>query len=110
MKYGEIEFWLFIEEHTNTRDKSKKLHLLEKMEVFIKKNVSQCYLFYQQEQKSYCRLKQGFSYDLNSGRSLPKVKSFIQFGDGLVKIEKELKFHKVKNDFQKMLPEVQTSK
>ena len=58
--------------------------------------------------------KQGFSYGLKSGRSPPQVKDLIQFEDDLVRIVKELKFRKVKNNFQKMLREdmkqVQTSK
>ena len=58
--------------------------------------------------------KQGFSFGLKSGRGPPKIKDLIQFDDNLVKIEKELKFRKVNNDFQKMLCEdvnkVQTSK
>ena len=58
--------------------------------------------------------KQGFSYGLERGRSPPQVKDLIQFEDDLVRIVKELKFRKVKNNFQKMLREdmkqVQTSK
>ena len=45
--------------------------------------------------------KQGFSFGLKSGRGPPQVKDLIQFDDNLVKIEKELKFRKVNNDFQK---------
>ena len=58
--------------------------------------------------------KQGFSYGLKSGRSPPQVKDLIQFDDDLVKLVKDLKFRKIKYDFQKMLCEdtkkVQTSK
>ena len=32
-----MEFWIFIEEHTNTRQKNYKLRLLEKIEILIKK-------------------------------------------------------------------------
>ena len=49
--------------------------------------------------------KQGFSYGLKSGRSPPQVKDLIQFDDDLVKLVKDLKFRKVKYDFQKMLCE-----
>ena len=56
----------------------------------------------------------GFSYGLKSGRSPPQVKDLIQFEDDLVRIVKELKFRKVKNNFQTKLREdmkqVQTSK
>ena len=58
--------------------------------------------------------KEGFSYGLKSSRSPPQVKDLIQFEDDLVRIVKELKFRKVKNNFQTKLREdmkqVQTSK
>ena len=58
--------------------------------------------------------KEGFNYGLKSGRSPLQVKDLIQFEDDLVRIVKELKFHKVKNNFQTKLGEamkqVQTSK
>ena len=58
--------------------------------------------------------KEGFSYGLKSGRSPPQVKDLIQFEDDLVRIVKELKFRKVKNNFQTKLHEnmkqVQASK
>ena len=47
--------------------------------------------------------KEGFSYGLKSGRSPSQVKDLIQFEDDLVRIVKELKFRKVKNNLQKML-------
>ena len=58
--------------------------------------------------------KEGFSYGLKSGRNPPQVKDLIQFEDDLVRIVKELKFRKVKNNFQTKLREdmkqVQNSK
>ena len=42
---------------------------------------------------------------MKSGRSPPQVKDLIQFEDDLVRIVKELKFHKVKNNFQTKLGE-----
>ena len=60
--------------------------------------------------------KQGFSYGLKCSGSCPQVKDLIQFEDDLVGIVKELKFHKVKNEFQfqkmlcKDMNKVQTSK
>ena len=57
--------------------------------------------------------KEGFNYCLKSGRSPLQVKDLIQFEDDLVRIVKELKFHKVKNNFQTKLHDdmkrVQTS-
>ena len=58
--------------------------------------------------------KEGLSYGLKSGRSPPQLKDLIQFENDLVRIVKELKFRKVKNNFQTKLREdmkqVQTSK
>ena len=45
--------------------------------------------------------KQGFSFGLKCDRSPLQVKDLIQFDNNLVKIEKEWKFRKVNNDFQK---------
>ena len=49
--------------------------------------------------------KEGVSYDLKSGRSPPQVKDLIQVEDDIVRIVKELKFRKVKNNFQTKLCE-----
>ena len=49
--------------------------------------------------------KQSFSSDLKSGESSPQLKYLIQFEDDLVRIVKELKFCKVKNNFQKRFRE-----
>ena len=77
---------------------------LRKIRDIYQKNALESYLFYKQQQKSYWRLQ----------RSPPQVKDLIQFEDDLVRIVKELKFRKVKNNFQTKLREdmkqVQTSK
>ena len=44
--------------------------------------------------------KEGFSYGLKSGRSPLQVKGLIQSEDDLVRIVKELKFHKVRIIFK----------
>ena len=53
LKYGKIEFWLFIQEHTNTRRKSHKLRLLEKIEIFIKKMRCRAIFFIDNNKKGY---------------------------------------------------------
>ena len=94
-------------------EKSYKLRLLEKIEI-SKKMRWKAVFFINNNKKATDDYKQGFSYGLKSGRSPPQVKDLIQFEDDLVRIVKELKFRKVKNNFQKMLREdmkqVQTSK
>ena len=96
-----------------TPDKiSYKLRLLEKIEIFIKKMRWRAIFFI--NNKKATEDYKGFSYGLKSGRSPPQVKDLIQFEDDLVRIVKELKFRKVKNNFQTKLREdmkqVQTSK
>ena len=94
-------------------EKSCKLGLLEKIDIFIKKIHWGAILFINNNKNVTEDHKQGFSYGLKSGRSPPQVKDLIQFEDDLVRIIKALKFCKVKNNFQKMLREdmkqVQTS-
>ena len=60
MKYGYIEFWLFNEEHTNTRRKKLQTVLLRKDWDIYQKNALESYLFYKQQQKSYWRLQTRF--------------------------------------------------
>ena len=94
-------------------EKSYKLRLLEKIEIFIKKMRWRTIFFINKNKKATEDHKQGFSYGLKNVRSPPHVKDLIQFEDDLVRIVKELKFRKVKNNFQKILCEhmkqVQTS-
>ena len=86
-------------------EKSCKLGLLEKIDIFIKKIHWGAILFINNNKNVTEDHKQGFSYGLKSGRSPPQVKDLIQFEDDLVRIIKALKFCKVKNNFQKMLRE-----
>ena len=106
MKYGEIEFRLFIEEHTNTRRKKLQTAPLRKDRDIYQKMRWKAVFFINHSKKA--------TEDCKQGRSPPQVKDLIQFEDDLVRIVKELKFCKVKNNFQKMLREdmkqVQTSK
>ena len=94
LKYGEIEFRLFIEEHTNTRRKKLQTAPLRKdRDIYQKKMRWKAVFFINDNKKATEDYKQGLS---------------------LVRIVEELKFRKVKNNFQKMLREdmkqVQTSK
>ena len=98
-----------------TPDKiSYKLRLLEKIEIFIKKMRWRAVFFINNNKKATEDYKEAFGYGLKSGRSPPQVKDLIEFEDDLVRIVKELKFRKVKNNFQPKLREdmkqVQTSK
>ena len=70
--------------------KSYKLHLLEKIKIFIK-TCQRGIFFINNNKKATEDYKQGFSNGLKSGRSSPHVKDLIQFEDDLVRIVKELK-------------------
>ena len=114
LKYGEIEFRLFIEENTNTRRKKLQTAPFRKDRDIYQKMRWEAVSFINNNKKATEDYKQGFSYGLKSGRSPPQVKDLIQFEDDLVRMVKNLKFRKVKNNFQNMLREdmkqVQTSK
>ena len=109
-----LDFGYSLKNIPTTDKKSYKLRLLEKIEIFIKKMYWNSVFFINNNKKATEDYKQGFSYGLKSGRSPPQVKDLIQFEDDLVRKVKELKFCKVRNNFQKMLLEdmkqVQTSK
>ena len=79
--------------------KCYKLHLLEKIEMFIKKMRWGAIFFIKNNKKAIEYNKEGFSYGLKSSRSPLHLKDLIQFEDDLVRIVKELKFRKVKNNF-----------
>ena len=89
------------------------MRFLEKIEIFIKQLRWRAIFSISNNKKATEDHKQSFSYSLKSGSSPSQVKDFIEFKDDLVRIVKELKFCKVKNNFQKMLREdmkqVQTS-
>ena len=108
-----LNFDYSLKKNRRPDEKSNNLRLLEKIEIFIKKMRWRAIFFINNNNKTTEDHKQGFSYSLKSGRSPPQVKYLIQFEDDLVRMVKELKFRKVKNNFQKMLREdmkqVQTS-
>ena len=95
-------------------EKSYKLRLLEKINKFIKQMRWSAIFFVNNNKKATLDYKEGFTYGLKSGKSPMQVKDLIRSEDVLVRIVKELKFPKVKDNFQIKLREdmkqVQTSK
>ena len=76
-------------------EKSYKLRLLEKIEIFIKKKMHwRAMVFMNNNKKATEDYKEGLSYGLKSGRSPLQLKDLIQFEDDLVRIVKELSFAK----------------
>ena len=109
-----LNFGYSLQNIPTPEEKSYKLRLSEKIEIFIHKMRLKAVFFVNNNKKATEDYKQGFSYGLKSGRSPPQVKDLIRFKDDLVRKVKELKFCKVKNNFQNILREdmkqVQTSK
>ena len=71
-----------------TDEKSYKLRLLEKIEIFMKKIRWRAIVFINNNKKATEDHKQDFSYGLKSGRSPTQLKDLIQFKDDLVRIVK----------------------
>ena len=70
LKYGKIAFWLFIEEHINTRRKKLQFATLRKDRDIYPKHSLGSYLFLINNSKKATEdHKQGYSYGLKSGRS-----------------------------------------
>ena len=63
--------------------------LLRKDQYIYKKMRQRAIIFINSNKNSTKDSKKGFSNDLKSGRSLPKVEYLIQFKDHLVRIVKE---------------------
>ena len=96
---------LFIEEHTKTRRKTLQAAPLRKDRDIYQKMRCRAIFFINNNKKATEGYEEGFSYGLKSGRSPPQVKDLIQFEHDLVRIVKESKFRKVKNNFQTKLCE-----
>ena len=86
-------------------EKSYKLRLLEKINKFIKQMRWRAIFFIINNKKATEDYKEGFTYGLKSGKSPMQVKDLIRSEDVLVRIVKELKFHRVKDNFQTKLRE-----
>ena len=76
-----LNFGYSLKNITIPDEKSYKLRLLEKIEIFIKKIRWRAIVFINNNKKD-------FSYGLKSGRSPPQLKDLIQFKDDLVRIVK----------------------
>ena len=109
-----MNFGYSLKNITTPDQKSYKLRLLEKVEIFIKKMHWRAIFFISNNKKATDDYKEGFNYGFKSGRRPPQVIDLIQFADDLVRIVKQLKFCKVKNYLQKTIradmKQVQTSK
>ena len=105
-----LNFGYSLENIPTPGEKSYKLRLIEKIEIFIKKMRWRAIFFINNNKKATEDHKQSSSYDLKSGRSPPQIKDLTQFEYDLVRMVKELKFYKVFQIFpEEDLKHVQTS-
>ena len=85
-----LNFGYSLKNITTPDQKSYKLRLLEKVEIFIKKMHWRAIFFISNNKKATDDYKEGFNYGFKSRRRPPQVIDLIQFEDDLVRIVKQL--------------------
>ena len=81
-------------------ERTYKLQLIEKIDLFIKKLRWKAIFFRSNSKETSESRASGSVYGLKSNKCLPQLKELILFEDDLVDLVKNIKFCKVKNDFQ----------
>ena len=89
--------------------KELRLELIEKIEFFIKELRSKV-IFFINNKDTNGRRASGSVYSLKINKCPLQIKELIPFEDDLVDLGKNIKFCKVRNNFQMKLPEVCSSK
>ena len=82
-----------------------KLQLIEKIELFIKKLRWKAIFFISNSKETTDSCASSSVYGLKSNKCPPQLKELIPFEDDLIDLVKNIKFCKVRNDFQKELHE-----
>ena len=86
-------------------ERTYKLQLIEKIELFIKKLRWKAVFFINSSKETGESRASGSVYDLTSNKCVRQLKELIPFEDDLVDLVKNIKFRKVRNDFQMKLRE-----
>ena len=86
-------------------ERTYKLQLIEKIELFIKKLRWKAVFFINSSKETGESRASGSVYDLTSNKCVRQLKELIPFEDDLVDLVKNIKFRKVRNDFQMKLCE-----
>ena len=82
-----------------------KLQLIEKIELFIKKLRWKAIFFINNSMETTESYASGSAYGLKSNKCPPQLKELIPFEDDLIDLVKNIKFRKVRNNFQMKLHE-----
>ena len=86
-------------------ERTYKLQLIAKIELFMKKLLWKATFFINNSKETTESCASGSVYGLKSNKCLPQVKELIPFEDDLIDLVKNIKFRKVRNDFQMKLHE-----
>ena len=86
-------------------ERTYKLQLIEKTELFIKKLRWKATFFISNSKGTTGSSASGSVHGLKSNKCPPQLKELIPFEDGLIDLVKNIKFREVRNDFQKQLQE-----
>ena len=84
-------------------ERTYKLQLIEKMDLFIKKLRWKAIFFINNimETTEFCA--SGLAYGLRRNKCAPQLKELMPFEDDLVHLVKGIKFRNVRNNFQRKL-------
>ena len=100
-----VNFSYLVKNIAAPNERTYKLQLIEKIELFIKKLRWKAIFFINNSKETSESLASGSIYGLKSNKCLPQLKELIPFEDDLVDLVKNIKFRKVRNDFQMKLRE-----
>ena len=100
-----VNFGYSLKNIPTPNERTYKLQLIEKIELFIKKLRWKAIFFINNSKETTESCASGSVYGLKSNKCSPQLKELILFEDDLINLVKNFKFRKVRNDFQKQLHE-----
>ena len=100
-----VNFGYSLKNISTTNERTYKLQLIEKIELFIKKLRWKAIFFINNSKETTESCASGSVYGLKSNKYPPQLKELIPFEDDLIDLVKNIKFRKVRNDFQMKLHE-----
>ena len=100
-----VNFSYSLNNITTPNERTYKAHLNEKIKLFIKKLQWEAIFFTNNSKETTKSFASGSVYGLKSTKCPPQLKELIPFEDDLIDLVKNIKFRKVRNDFQMKLHE-----
>ena len=100
-----VNFGYSLKNIPTPNERTYKLQLIEKIELFIKKLRWKAIFFINNSKETTESRASSSAYGLKSNKCPPQLKELIPFEDDLIDLVKNIKFRKVRNDFQKQLHE-----